>query len=67
MRTGDFNRDGIPDLALQVSASPTSFINILFGNGDETFQLQNAVAVSDFIEDFVVGDFNDDGNLDVVW
>ena len=65
---GDFNRDGIPDLAV-VSYLPTGTVSIWLGNGDGTFRLGEtyAVAVQPFfaaaaslrgngILDLVVGD-----------
>jgi hypothetical protein len=60
---GDFNNDGIPDLA----ATASNTVRVLLGNGDGTFQsavtstgIDNATLFS-----FVVGDFNRDGKLDV--
>jgi Bacterial Ig-like domain (group 3)/FG-GAP-like repeat len=54
---GDFNADGILDLA--VACHDSNAIDVLFGNGNGTFQAQvpyptdtaNAVAVGDFNED----------------
>jgi len=61
--TGDFNNDGILDLAVANVSSTT--VSILLGNGDGTFQTQaeyqggyDPIAVG-------VGDFNHDGNLDL--
>ncbi|MBA3914295.1 MAG: VCBS repeat-containing protein [Acidobacteriales bacterium] len=67
VRVGDFNNDGIPDLALQVVLCPGPCISVLFGNGDGTFQSPITMTLSEYIEDVVVGDFNGDGNLDVIW
>ncbi|MBA3914734.1 MAG: VCBS repeat-containing protein [Acidobacteriales bacterium] len=67
VRVGDFNNDGILDLALQGSLCPGSCISILFGNGDGTFQAPLTMNLSEFIEDLVVGDLNADGNLDIIW
>lgn len=67
LRVGDFNNDGILDLSFQVNGFPDSSVNVLFGNGDGTFQTALAITVADYIEDFVTGDFNGDGRLDIVW
>jgi hypothetical protein len=60
---GDFNRDGIPDLA--VTNGTSNSVSVLLGNGDGTFKpaVNNAVGQS---PDYVaVGDFNGDGNPDL--
>ncbi len=62
--TGDFNGDGIPDLAVANSGSNT--VSILLGNGDGTFA---AAAVSPTTgnnpESVIVADLNGDGNADL--
>jgi hypothetical protein len=72
--TGDFNGDGIPDLAVltQCGAYPDcqsgQAVTILLGNGDGTFNLAPTgyqVGGLD-VESIAVGDFNGDGNLDLV-
>lgn len=69
--TGDFNRDGIADLVEATSpdgdASSRHFLTVLLGRADGTF----SSAVSQRLIDsdpraLVVGDFNGDGNLDVI-
>ncbi len=63
--TGDFNRDGKPDIAVAVGALNT--INILLGNGTGTFPTTNTISsggVMPAIQD--VGDFNNDGILDLL-
>ncbi|MBA3912814.1 MAG: VCBS repeat-containing protein, partial [Acidobacteriales bacterium] len=67
LRAGDFNNDGIPDVALAIPGFPNSYISILFGNGDGTFQSPLSITLSEQIEDLAVGDLNNDGNLDIVW
>ncbi|MGO9305894.1 MAG: FG-GAP-like repeat-containing protein [Candidatus Korobacteraceae bacterium] len=60
---GDFNGDGIPDLAVANYFDTT--VTILLGNGDGTF---TATAVSPQVDDpiaLAVGDFNDDGKADL--
>jgi len=70
---GDFNHDGLLDLVVTAfdPASPNgfNFAGVLLGNGDGTFRPINPVAGSgtSFVGALtaVVGDFNQDGNLDV--
>jgi N-acetylneuraminic acid mutarotase len=73
---GDFNQDGIPDLAIGLSQSPTAgaaianTIAILLGNGDGTFAVQQTqlqpVDGSAFLAAPVVADFNGDGIPDIL-
>jgi sugar lactone lactonase YvrE len=59
---GDFNGDGIPDLA-----DPNELQTVLLGNGDGTFTAAPVANISglSFI-DVAAGDFNGDGNADLV-
>jgi hypothetical protein len=59
---GDFNGDGKPDLAGQGAMSAA----ILLGNGDGTFQARVEYPVASWNQDLAAGDFNRDGNLDLV-
>jgi hypothetical protein len=61
---GDFNKDGILDLAF----SNTSSVQVLLGNGDGTFRLGPSTSLGQVVgRDTVgLGDFNHDGNLDLV-
>jgi hypothetical protein len=63
---GDFNRDGIADLAVLNSADDS--ISIILGNGDGTFQPQTiypAGSKGDFPGTLLVADVNGDGKLDL--
>lgn len=64
---GDFNRDGIPDFAAAISGD-VSRIEIYLGIGDGTFQPPFVLSIGSSITygDLVVGDFNNDGKLDLV-
>src|SRR5262249_28859645 len=57
---GDFNRDGHQDLAV----NSNGFADILLGRGDGTFQAARRFAAGG--RDLTVGDFNNDGLLDLV-
>jgi FG-GAP-like repeat/Bacterial Ig-like domain (group 3)/Abnormal spindle-like microcephaly-assoc'd, ASPM-SPD-2-Hydin len=61
---GDFNGDGIPDLA--VIDSDNSVVDILLGNGDGTFTAETAnPPISGTPSHLATGDFNGDGNTDL--
>jgi FG-GAP-like repeat/Abnormal spindle-like microcephaly-assoc'd, ASPM-SPD-2-Hydin/Bacterial Ig-like domain (group 3) len=64
---GDFNGDGIPDLALAWSNSGPFSITILFGKGDGTFTTGPTVQPAG-VQSFptmIGGDFNGDGKSDL--
>ncbi len=69
---GDFDRDGILDLVAAYASGNTLVAYFFKGNGDGTFaapvQLPNAVGAiqNSYVMDMTVGDFDGDGNLDVV-
>ena len=60
---GDFNGDGIPDLAVANNWSAT--MGIFLGKGDGTFQPAVNHSCGQFPGCVVVADFNGDGILDL--
>jgi hypothetical protein len=62
---GDFNHDGMLDLAVVNYCCQASGISILLGNGDGTFQKPVQYQAGDQPFYVVVADFNHDGNLDL--
>src|SRR5215472_6834944 len=62
MTAGDFNRDGIPDLAV---ANETALIMMLLGNGDGTFTPGERFTAGGSVSSIVASDFNGDGILDL--
>ncbi|HEY4358403.1 MAG TPA: FG-GAP-like repeat-containing protein [Acidobacteriaceae bacterium] len=61
--TGDFNGDGIPDIAV-VNPSSNN-VSILLGKGDGTFNAPVNLTTSPNPVFVVIGDFNRDGNADL--
>ena len=62
---GDFNNDGIPDIAVDNSGS--SGASVFLGRGNGTFPLVPLqVAGGVYPQGITAGDFNGDGNLDLV-
>jgi hypothetical protein len=60
---GDFNGDGIPDLAVANFGSDD--VSVLFGNGDGSFQAALNLSVGHYPFSLAVGDFKGDGTLDL--
>ncbi len=63
LATGEFNGDGIPDLAV-ITANP-NFVTVYFGNGDGTFRFGATYSILKNPASVIVGDFNGDGNADL--
>jgi hypothetical protein len=66
---GDFNGDGLPDLAVANSGDAFNGhpgnVSVLLGNGDGTFQAPLTFATANFPVSVAVGDFNGDGKPDL--
>lgn len=61
---GDFNGDGIPDLAVTIQGSIT--VNIFSGVGDGTFQSGPVYPIGALPTSVTTADLNGDGKLDLV-
>lgn len=66
--SGDFNNDGIPDVAVaaEVPALNAGKVWVLLGNGDGTFRATANLQLPYNGERIKAADFNKDGKLDVV-
>ncbi len=62
---GDFNRDGVPDLATANLNSPLGF-SVSLGNGNGTFADPVDFEAGTNPRSVVSGDFDDDGSLDLL-
>jgi hypothetical protein len=65
----DFNHDGFPDLAVGtlVSGKPAGRVTVFIGDGRGTFlRPGNRYDEAFGLEDLAAGDFNNDGNLDII-
>ncbi len=64
VNTADFNNDGILDL--QATNTTSGSVSILLGVGDGTFGAATTYSVGTSPFSSVIGDFNNDGNLDII-
>jgi len=60
---GDFNHDGVPDLAV---ISTQGNVSILVGDGDGTFHAEPTFGAGRAFQSVAASDFNGDGQLDLV-
>jgi hypothetical protein len=64
LTTGDFDHDGILDLA---TTKIDGYVSVFLGTGDGTFRSTGATyQVGGAVQSIAVSDFNEDGNLDLV-
>ncbi|HEV2177123.1 MAG TPA: FG-GAP-like repeat-containing protein [Terriglobia bacterium] len=66
LAVGDFNGDGKLDVAAAASNFGITGVSLLYGNGNGTFQTHVDFPASEFASSLAAGDFNADGNLDLV-
>ena len=65
LATGDFNRDGSPDLA--VANADGNSISVLLGNGAGGFARADIPAAAQNPRGLVAADVNNDGRLDLIY
>jgi hypothetical protein len=63
--TADFNNDGRLDLVMANAGYGANSVSVLLGNGNGTFQPGRVSNTGVYPIDVAVGDFNEDGKLDV--
>jgi uncharacterized protein (TIGR03437 family) len=65
--SGDFNKDGIPDLVLTAATANFAYTLVVFiGNGDGTFKPGVLIPTGFGVDSVAVADFNGDGKPDLV-
>src|ERR1043166_7501197 len=63
LAVGDFNKDGLSDLA--VANQQSDNVSVLLGNGDGTFLVATQFAAGTYPEAVAIGDFDGDGKADL--
>jgi hypothetical protein len=63
---GDWNGDGIPDIAVGNDGGISNTVHTLLGNGDGTFQTADSYDAGKSPHALAVADFNGDGSPDLV-
>jgi hypothetical protein len=66
LAVADFNNDGNRDLATASDYGNDGVVSVLLGNGDGTFRAPTSPAVAWPVMSVAAGDFNADGNSDLV-
>jgi hypothetical protein len=66
LTSGDFNNDGLIDLAVVNSQFKQNTVATLIGNGDGTFRAPSLFRTANFSDAIVAGDFSGDGKTDLV-
>ncbi len=65
---GDFNGDGLPDMAVAANSGYQDYLFSLLGKGDGTFTMGSvANDPTSTYDSLVAGDFNGDGKLDIAF
>jgi hypothetical protein len=70
LATADFNNDNWLDFAVGWTTSPRDYtgISIFYRNSNRSFRIENIRMYNKYeIEDLDAADFNDDGNMDIMW
>jgi Chitobiase/beta-hexosaminidase C-terminal domain/FG-GAP-like repeat/Bacterial Ig-like domain (group 3)/FG-GAP repeat len=60
---GDFNEDGVPDIAVTMARS--NEVSIFLGKGDGTFTTTSSLGTGNAPDTVLAGDFNQDGHQDL--
>ncbi len=66
LAVADFNHDGNLDIVVANENQDPSTVSVYLGNGDGTFQPPISSRTTSYNEFVAVGDFNNDGKMDIV-